>query len=462
MSDSPEVCDPSSSADGAGEAPCDPSGGETTAPRRRRRSGAPAKLVVSPLSSALQEIAARNDMVSRSARKMLAPLEATLFPSVVRFDAFDRQHEKWRSAVVDATRPPRIVNAELGRWQGLTSQVSAATKLTGSISAVTGGLVPRQNLLDVVGAGSALQSTVQALGGPGAAVGAASAMTRASMLGIPAAGVSGLLGQQLAGLRGLTTPVSPAWSAFAQLEKGRARSLTQLLDGVRPQMLRLAESLSGEVFQLGARAREAAQAWAQQAYFAVMAAQNAAVIGDMEAVEKFFIDWLELPRRRWSERLLAGSDALLEVRLEEFGPDTAVELLDLIERDTNTRLRRGRVLLTDTQIKGMRVVSLESLPLRTGNPFMAAEDFLPAAPSTEDRVMPWISPISDARLEAVMGGLSPIEVSVVWVHELTGESWEAAAQACGLSASDGERVRAKLHRRARRILAAGPTGVPVR
>lgn len=462
MPDSPEVCDPSS-ADGAGETPSDPSGGETTAPRRpRRRRGVLGGMAVSPLSSALQDMAARNDAVTGSVQKMLAPLEAMRFPSVVRIDAFDRQQERWRSALVDATRPPLIVNAEPGPLRGLTSQLDSATKLTGSISAVTAGLGPRPNLLGVAGAGSGLQSMVQALGGPGSAIGAASAVTRASMLGIPAAGVSGLLGQQLAGLRGLTGPVSPAWSAFAQLEKDRTRSLTQLLGGVRPQMLRLAESLSGDMFQLGARAREAAQAWAQQAYFAVMAAQNAAVIGDMEAVEEFFTDWLELPRRRWRERLLAGSDALLEVRLEEFGPDTAVELLDLIERDTNTRLRRGRVLLTDTELNGRRVVSLESLPMRTGNPFMAAEDFLPAAPSTEDRVTPWLSPVSDARLEAVMGGLSPIEASVVWAHELTGESWEAAAQACGLSGPDGERVRAKLHRRARRVLSAGSTGVPVR
>ena len=389
----------------------------------------------------------------RSVQKTLVPVETFRFPAIVELEALGRQQETWRS-MLEAARPPRIVDALWGPGQGLTAQVTAVASLTRQISGTRAIERPGQNLVGLTGPGSALDSTLKGLDRAGPLAAAVSAMVPT-----PSTGVSSILGQQLADLRKLTTALSPAFSAFMEAENDRARWFTQLLDGVRPQVLRLAESLATDALQLGQQARQIADAWAQRAYFAMLAAQNAAVNDDIEAVEEFFVDWMDLPRRRWKERVVAGSDALIEVRLEEFGSDTVVDLLDLIEKNTNTRLRRGLTLLTETELNGHRVVSLESLSARTGKPFMAAEDFLPAAPSAEERAMARLNQINDARLAAVLGSLSPIEASVVWAHELTGDSWEAAAHACGLPASESERVRAKLHRRARRVVLASRTGV---
>jgi hypothetical protein len=73
--------------------------------------------------------------------------------------------------------------------------------------------------------------------------------------------VSKVLEQQMADLRRIRTPVPQAFTAFLQAENDRAKAITQLLGGVRPHLLRLAESLASGESQLGRQARQAAAAW---------------------------------------------------------------------------------------------------------------------------------------------------------------------------------------------------------
>jgi hypothetical protein len=251
----------------------------------------------------------------------------------------------------------------------------------------------------------------------------------------------------------LTSGIAEQIRLLGNLELGGMGSVTSLHE---------ATAAAADLEKFALRAVQVAEALSQRAYVDVMAAQSAAINGGMEAVEQFFLRWMELPRRKWRERLEAGAEVLIATRLEEFGPDTAFELLDQLERETNHHFRRGRTLLGDTELNHLRVVSIDQLPARAGIPFACPEDFLPASPSVEERVLFRLNEVKDDRLEAVLGGLTRVERAVVLVREFKCDSWERAAVACGLPPSEGERVRAKLMRRVRRVetvaRAAAPNG----
>jgi len=258
--------------------------------------------------------------------------------------------------------------------------------------------------------------------------------------------------QQLAGISAL----SPHILQFAETAGGQWQVITESLASVAA----LALQPWGTLQEMGERVVRSAVAFGQRAYFAVLAAQDAAIRGDVDAVKAFFRTWMELPRSGWPERVEAGMDVLVQTPVEEFGPDTAFELLEIVEKQTNHHFRRGRRLIGETELNHLRVASLEQLPARLGRPDDAPERFLPPSRSAEDRAFFVLNQVQDDRLEAVLGGLTPSEAQIAWAKGMTVMSWEDAAVLCGRPASEGERVRAKLTRRAKRMMAISSAPAP--
>lgn len=229
----------------------------------------------------------------------------------------------------------------------------------------------------------------------------------------------------------------------------------------RPQLLGISEAVASmsaqfvqplaALGQLGLRAVKAAIAFGERVYFAVLAAQEAAARGDFSAVDALLRERLELPRSRWPERVQAGMDVLIDTRLEEYGPDTAFELLEVLQKQANHHFRRGCLSLEETKLNRRWVVSIDALPGVVGRPDRPSEHFLPASRSAEDRALFVLNHPQDDRLEAVLGSLTPEEVRVVWAKEMAQTSWQNAAVMCGFREQEGERVRAKVNRRAKQV-----------
>jgi hypothetical protein len=106
-------------------------------------------------------------------------------------------------------------------------------------------------------------------------------------------------------------------------------------------------------------ARRAAQALSEKMFFAVAAAQDAALREDINEVAAFFDRWTDLPRSKRNARMWAGAQALLEVDLAEFGLDDGFDLIELVEKRANRQFRRGSRRLGETTLNHRSVVSME-------------------------------------------------------------------------------------------------------
>ncbi|QYN41109.1 hypothetical protein K1T35_48085 (plasmid) [Pseudonocardia sp. DSM 110487] len=250
-------------------------------------------------------------------------------------------------------------------------------------------------------------------------------------------------------------PVPPASSLFASQLAEFSMRKPQLV-----ALLRSAASVSAHVtdaLEIGRRAVAAARLFRQQLFLAVLAAQDAAMRGDLNRTAAFFDEFIELPRSNRNARLHAGLDVLLFLDLAPFGPETAFELVELIEEKTNRHYRRGRRPLAGTELNHVPVVPLETLPSILGEE--KAAGMLPKAPSAETLALTALNIFDDMRLAIVVSDLSPEEAQVVIARGRT-RSWSEAAIVCGYLPADAkgvsERVRAKVMRRVRMLQAQDP------
>jgi hypothetical protein len=228
------------------------------------------------------------------------------------------------------------------------------------------------------------------------------------------------------------------------------------LTGVTAMAQAMAEMAGAQLTslaRLGEQAREFVQNLERRLFFAILAARDASIRGDMEAVAEFFDQWLDLPRGRWRERVEHGRDALLIALPEDFAPENAFELLGSIEQEANRfHLRRWRSL-GETRLNKQFVGYVELLPVQAGAESVPPEEFLPASGPPDQQVLSFLDGLQDERLLAVMGAMTPPEAVVIekWSSQMAG-SWQEAAVQSGLPSSEGERIRAKLHRRARQVM----------
>ena len=282
-------------------------------------------------------------------------------------------------------------------------------------------------------------------------------------------GTKAVLGGAAEHLSAAVYPIAqlPAW-----LDKGRTLAMVAPVLPLPQPMLDLAESVTtmqthvhrqlAELGQLWVRAARAARDWGRQAYLALLTARDAAIRGDAGPVGEFFARYLDLPRRGWKQRVEAGMDVLVHARVEDYDADTVFDLLEVLDHEVNRYFTRCWRPLADTELAGRPVTSMDLLPSQRGAPEIPAEEFLPVSASSEDRAMFVLHQIQDDRLEAAVATLTPPEQRVVWAKALVRGSWQDAATACGLPETEGERVRAKLARRAKTIQAIStrPMGKP--
>jgi hypothetical protein len=225
------------------------------------------------------------------------------------------------------------------------------------------------------------------------------------------------------------------------------------LSGVMPQFTALSSVLSSQIEQVLGSIRSIAQDVSRRTYLGVVAARDAVLRGDWKAVEQFVARWLDVPRSQWRTRVEAASDALLAIDPADFGPDSVFRLLEHLEGEIRHRFA-GRRLLCTTQLNYRRVVSLDELPAFVGE--HAVPGMLPTAPAAEWRALAALNEFDDHRLVLLLDGLTLQEARIVHARGFF-TSWVAAALACGSPPGEGERVRAKVLRRAQRInqLASG-------
>ncbi|QJY51182.1 hypothetical protein [Pseudonocardia broussonetiae] len=340
------------------------------------------------------------------------------------------------SGVVDSLeelRAPRAV--ELAESLAKVSGLSEVSR-----SAALGKMFESSTLSRVAGLGgtSAMFDGMAGVIGASAAVDGMAGLIGAS---VPFGGMAGLIGasapfEGMAGLIGAST-------------------LPDIFRLVSPGVVGLAD--------LVGRSVQAALDIEARLQIQLLAAHDAAIRGDEEAVSVFLQRWMDLPRGNWRERVKAGMDVLVLEPVEQCDPDTAFDMLERVEKALCHHYQRGLMPLTQTVIGRRRVVALEALPDLTGAVDLSAEEFLPASPSAEDQAVAQLDPgqdvVRDVRLLAIMGGLTPVETTVMlaWSAQQR-RSWERAAQECGLPSSEGERVRAKLKRKVELVAKAMRAG----
>jgi hypothetical protein len=144
-----------------------------------------------------------------------------------------------------------------------------------------------------------------------------------------------------------------------------------------------------------------AEQFAWRMFLALVEAQHAVVIGDLDAVARFFARWTDVPATRRSVRMWAGSDVLLDVDIDQWGPENAFELLEWIERETNRRFCRGRRMLGEPRLNHHRVLSLEDARTRLGDEIF--EGVMPWGPSAEDKALEALNQLDSERLKALLG-----------------------------------------------------------
>jgi hypothetical protein len=171
-----------------------------------------------------------------------------------------------------------------------------------------------------------------------------------------------------------------------------------------------------------------------------------------EAVARFTSTWLGF----WPapEIVEATAAALLYAPLDDFDPDDNSTAVRRLRRDTRHQNRMLKPL-TSTQLCHWPIDSLDR-PLEVdddGAPVTVGDTV--SVPDRVDELVTRISGWNDERIGRVLGRLRADErrVALMYVHQETPTTWGQAAQACGLPAAFGERVRRKLRREGQWLLA---------
>jgi hypothetical protein len=215
-----------------------------------------------------------------------------------------------------------------------------------------------------------------------------------------------------------------------------------------------AESLA----QVGQQAAQIVRGLNRRLFWALLAAQHAAMIDDLAGVAAFAEQWTDLPLPGpRSARVRALADVLLSIDFTEFGPDDAFELVEQVEKMARRQsARRGSRPLTDTMLNHRQVVSLEGAAIFVG--VESPEALLPCSQSAEDRAIAAMLILENPLLVAAMETLPAADARIVLARGLT-RSWEDAVISCGVAPEDAkreaERVRSKFLRRAARLQRSG-------
>jgi len=320
-------------------------------------------------------------------------------------------------------------------------------------------------IADAMGPVVSLHSLAESLSAP-TRLGISSDVARWGLAGAGRATDLNRIAEQLSNVAGVTAGLNNVIAGLGpriDMASWMSSDWARLMDGVRPQGLASVQSMMATAAQMvqprealheiSLRVVRSAIALGERIYFAVLAARTDAIHGDVDAVSEFLEKWMDLPRSRRPERVQAGMDVLLDVEVENFNPDTAFELLDSIEKETNRRFLRGHRPLWETNLNHRQVVLMGELPILTGMSGEAPESFLPASCSAEDRALFVLHQTDDERILALMFGLTDRERRVLLAKMITQESWEQVAQRFHMSPAEGERTRAKFRRRAKQVRA---------
>lgn len=168
-----------------------------------------------------------------------------------------------------------------------------------------------------------------------------------------------------------------------------------------------------------------------------------------EVVASFVAKWLGL--RPTAAMVEAAANALLQAPLTPTDPAPDGVLIRRLRIDT-LRQRRAWRPIGETQVRGRRVDSLDRPLHLVGDAApMTVGDTVGAEDVRSDAVVGW----DDQRIARVLARLRPDELRVVltYVRADTITTWSAAARACGLPDNFGERVRCKLKRLGKDVVA---------
>jgi hypothetical protein len=165
-----------------------------------------------------------------------------------------------------------------------------------------------------------------------------------------------------------------------------------------------------------------------------------------EAVARFTSAWLGF--RPTPEIVEATTTALLYAALDDFDPDDDFITVRRLRRDTKHQNRLIKPL-TSTQLCRYPIDSLDrplGIDLDDDAPGTLADTV--GVADQVDELITRIGGWNDARIDKVMARLHGDErrVAVMYAHLDSPATWQQAAQACGLPAEFGERVRRKLRR----------------
>ncbi|WP_438297700.1 hypothetical protein [Streptomyces sp. HUAS TT7] len=200
-----------------------------------------------------------------------------------------------------------------------------------------------------------------------------------------------------------------------------------------------AEGLGGALLDL-AEAAHRCPVWPVRAALgAALAARNAAIEGDVEAVDRFSRNWLGLAHpERWRTAVEA---ALLGDWVAVLGRGTATDphIQALLRRHADAE-HQALQPLWERKVRGKRTV-LISQPLTAT---LTVQDLLAERGTPESEVLR--AELGDSRLTTVLRGLTPEEAAVAYHWAAHGDSWARAALATGRPSAYGERVRRKLKR----------------
>lgn len=157
------------------------------------------------------------------------------------------------------------------------------------------------------------------------------------------------------------------------------------------------------------------------------------------AVARFAETWLGL--RPTDANIAATGNALLQAPLDGLHPGGDHAAVRQLRTDVRNQRRVWR-FIGETQLCGRLIDSLDR-PL----PWACADGPLTVGDTIAGGVRPdLVDGWSDARLPRVLARLRPDELRVTLTKAHQGLTWAAAAQACGMTESFGERVRCKLKR----------------
>lgn len=194
-----------------------------------------------------------------------------------------------------------------------------------------------------------------------------------------------------------------------------------------------------------------AVAAAQHATSAAYKTRDAVVHEDpsvsRDVVARFTSAWLGF--RPTPEIVDATATALLYAALDDFDPDDDSSAVRRLRRDT---VHQNRLLkpLTSTQLCRYPIDSLDRpLCIDLDDDALGTLADTVGVPDQVDELITRIGGWEDARIDKVLARLHHDErqVAVTYAYLEAPATWQQAAQACGLSAEIGERVRRKLRRK---------------